>query len=122
MLLLERRHVEEADQPGTLKELLKKLRLARRADERGLKDVAGKVGVSFQAVQRWETGIDRPSVTRMRKWLAAVDLPASWARLYEGLLVIEQIDKKLEPLVDEDARKVVATVVRGVIRDRPESD
>lgn len=92
-----------------MNDLMARLRAARRADEGRLKQVAGAVGVSFQAVQRWETGADRPSFDRMRKWLRAVDLPREWSDIYFEFRGLEQLDVLM-------ARYAVADEYRPGIR------
>lgn len=111
-------------EPTSLAELLARLRSARKSNDDGLKEVAAKVGVkSFQAVQRWETGEDRPSGDRLRRWLRAVDMPAEWAPLYEELAIEEDLSAMIAAMNPPPAAEQIAAIrisLRNALRTRRE--
>jgi len=115
---------ESRAEPTSLSELLARLRSARKANDDGLKEVAAKVGVkSFQAVQRWESGQDRPSGDRLRKWLRAVNMPIEWAPLYEEFSVEEDLTAIVAAMKPPPAPAQIAAIrinLRNALRTRRE--
>lgn len=110
--------------PTSMAEMLGRLRSARKANDEALKEVAAKVGVkSFQAVQRWESGEDRPSGDRLRKWLRAVNMPNEWAALYEEFAVEEDLTAMIAAMKPPPAPAQIAAIrmnLRNALRTRRE--
>jgi transcriptional regulator with XRE-family HTH domain len=108
----------EPTAPDSVSELLTHLRRARRADERMLKEIAKTVGVTLQAVQRWETGKDQPGVERMAKWLRAVGFPVEWAELYDRELIpLDKLDRLMERYeIEADRQHGIRVLFRDGLR------
>ena len=61
----------------------KRLRRRRRLLGMTQQDLAGMVGVRFQQIQKYETGTNRISASRLWDIAAALDVPVSF--FFEGL-------------------------------------
>lgn len=113
-----KRSVADPTQPQTPEELYSAMRKSRIRQEKRLKEVASKVGVSLSALQQFETGQTRPTLTSLRRWLRALDLPAEWADEWQIWEAARRAgDEVRERFHNEDAARSVELVVRGVLKE-----
>ena len=55
-----------------------RLSIARRARKMSLKELAGKVGLTYQAVSTYESGTKNPTLDRAIKIAGALSCPYDW--------------------------------------------
>lgn len=74
-------------------ELGKRIRLRRVEQKMSQSELADKLGVSFQQVQKYEKGINRVTSTRLQQIAAALDVPITF--FYDGDGKSREVDSLL---------------------------